>query len=195
MWLVQTTLVKQISSHEWVDIFSCSGPPSFLVSQTNIHLNETRNWCILQQTSYSSHSRRHSLADAHQASVKLRPWLADCLATRHADGYHGDVKRVDFAILRDCVPWCFSDKKMSQLGGAPRCPRCENRVYFAEEKIALGKSWHKNCFKCGKYYLHLSSMKKLLWMIVTKPWLVEGGHLSQRLLEIIAVVIFLSFFS
>ena len=33
--------------------------------------------------------------------------------------------------------------------GAPRCPRCEDRVYFNEEKKALGKSWHTRCFTCA----------------------------------------------
>eukprot|EP00095_Tigriopus_kingsejongensis_P008753 snap_masked-scaffold92_size382268-processed-gene-1.11 protein:Tk08753 transcript:snap_masked-scaffold92_size382268-processed-gene-1.11-mRNA-1 annotation:"hypothetical protein DAPPUDRAFT_235753" len=28
------------------------------------------------------------------------------------------------------------------------CPRCSKNVYFAEEKQALGKSWHKLCFMC-----------------------------------------------
>lgn len=30
------------------------------------------------------------------------------------------------------------------------CPRCQKNVYFAEEKMALGKSFHKMCFACGK---------------------------------------------
>jgi len=29
------------------------------------------------------------------------------------------------------------------------CPRCTKNVYFAEEKQALGKSWHKLCFVCA----------------------------------------------
>ncbi|KAK2715775.1 cysteine and glycine-rich protein 1-like [Artemia franciscana] len=29
------------------------------------------------------------------------------------------------------------------------CARCDKNVYFAEEKIALGKSWHKLCFNCA----------------------------------------------
>ena len=33
------------------------------------------------------------------------------------------------------------------------CPRCSKNVYFAEEKQALGKSWHKLCFVCGKLYI------------------------------------------
>jgi len=30
------------------------------------------------------------------------------------------------------------------------CPRCNKNVYFAEEKKALSKSWHKMCFKCAE---------------------------------------------
>jgi len=29
------------------------------------------------------------------------------------------------------------------------CPRCKKNVYFAEEKLALGKSFHKLCFACA----------------------------------------------
>ena len=36
------------------------------------------------------------------------------------------------------------------------CPRCSKNVYFAEEKQALGKSWHKLCFVCGKLYIFYS---------------------------------------
>ena len=35
--------------------------------------------------------------------------------------------------------------------GAPDCPRCGTRVYFMEQMLASGKSWHKKCFTCGKY--------------------------------------------
>jgi len=35
--------------------------------------------------------------------------------------------------------------------GSPRCPRCGQRVYFNEEKKALGKSWHTRCFTCCQY--------------------------------------------
>lgn len=40
----------------------------------------------------------------------------------------------------------FDNRKMAE-----RCPRCENMVYFAEEVKALGKKWHKLCFKCGEF--------------------------------------------
>lgn len=31
------------------------------------------------------------------------------------------------------------------------CPRCGKAVYFAEERIAIGKKWHKMCLKCGTW--------------------------------------------
>lgn len=42
----------------------------------------------------------------------------------------------------------FDNRKMAE-----RCPRCSNMVYFAEEIKALGKKWHKLCFKCGEYLI------------------------------------------
>lgn len=35
-----------------------------------------------------------------------------------------------------------------QLGGAPTCPVCSQRVYFNEGKGYMGRSWHFKCFKC-----------------------------------------------
>lgn len=32
------------------------------------------------------------------------------------------------------------------------CPKCNQAVYAAEERIGAGKKWHKQCFKCGKFY-------------------------------------------
>lgn len=34
------------------------------------------------------------------------------------------------------------------------CPRCGKAVYFAEERIAHGKKWHKLCLKCGRWCLY-----------------------------------------
>ncbi|KXN83982.1 Cysteine-rich protein 2 [Leucoagaricus sp. SymC.cos] len=35
------------------------------------------------------------------------------------------------------------------LGGTiPTCPKCSQRVYFAEQVKAVGKTWHKNCLRC-----------------------------------------------
>eukprot|EP00475_Leptophrys_vorax_P022980 TRINITY_DN312_c0_g1_i1.p1 TRINITY_DN312_c0_g1~~TRINITY_DN312_c0_g1_i1.p1 ORF type:complete len:262 (-),score=64.93 TRINITY_DN312_c0_g1_i1:60-845(-) len=34
------------------------------------------------------------------------------------------------------------------MASAPRCPRCNDRVYHAEEVLAIGQSWHQKCFSC-----------------------------------------------
>ena len=31
------------------------------------------------------------------------------------------------------------------------CGRCGTKVYFAEELVALGRKWHRACFKCSKF--------------------------------------------
>ncbi|ESO08924.1 hypothetical protein HELRODRAFT_190662 [Helobdella robusta] len=41
------------------------------------------------------------------------------------------------------------DKVELKVDGAPKCPRCQQRVYFNEEKKAAGKTWHSKCFTCG----------------------------------------------
>lgn len=38
---------------------------------------------------------------------------------------------------------------LGQLGGAPTCPCCEQRVYFNDEKAFAGMKWHKKCFSCS----------------------------------------------
>jgi len=34
------------------------------------------------------------------------------------------------------------------MSSNPRCPRCNDRVYHAEEALAIGQSWHQKCFNC-----------------------------------------------
>lgn len=38
---------------------------------------------------------------------------------------------------------------LGQLGGAPSCPSCDQRVYFSDEKAFAGNKWHKKCFSCS----------------------------------------------
>lgn len=51
---------------------------------------------------------------------------------------------VDVGLSYQC------DKVEVKVEGAPKCPRCSDRVYFNEEKKALGKTWHTRCFTCSK---------------------------------------------
>ncbi|EEB17494.1 muscle lim protein, putative [Pediculus humanus corporis] len=37
------------------------------------------------------------------------------------------------------------------------CPRCGGYVYMAEQKLARGRSWHAECFKCGSCSKRLDS--------------------------------------
>ncbi|EDO37668.1 predicted protein, partial [Nematostella vectensis] len=34
------------------------------------------------------------------------------------------------------------------FGGGEKCPRCSKTVYKAEERLAIGKKWHKSCLTC-----------------------------------------------
>ncbi|KAI0277870.1 hypothetical protein BGY98DRAFT_1089761 [Russula aff. rugulosa BPL654] len=42
-------------------------------------------------------------------------------------------------------------------GGTPQCPRCNKNVYFAEQVKAVGKTWHKGCFRCSECGTSLDS--------------------------------------
>ncbi|XP_074660026.1 muscle LIM protein 1-like [Tubulanus polymorphus] len=38
-----------------------------------------------------------------------------------------------------------------------KCPGCNKAVYAAEERLAAGKKWHKQCLKCGMCNKYLDS--------------------------------------
>lgn len=38
---------------------------------------------------------------------------------------------------------------------SPKCPLCGNNVYFAEEIRAMNRAFHKQCFKCCKFYCYI----------------------------------------
>ena len=64
-----------------------------------------------------------------------------CVYAAHV--YHlGDIKTVTAILI------IFLFVVRAKMPGI--CPRCQKNVYFAEEKMALGKSFHKMCFACGK---------------------------------------------
>lgn len=66
------------------------------------------------------------------------------------------------------------------------CPRCQKNVYFAEEKMALGKSFHKMCFACGKTKKSLTCLLILFHYIfnglfhVTNPVTINMQPTAKR---------------
>lgn len=50
----------------------------------------------------------------------------------------------------------------AQLGGAPSCHRCEERVYFNEGRNYMSRTWHIKCFKCCEYISWSFRGKKLI---------------------------------
>lgn len=51
----------------------------------------------------------------------------------------------------------YQVEKVNINAGAPLCPRCNDRVYFNEERRALGKAYHVKCFNCAKCKKKLDS--------------------------------------
>lgn len=75
------------------------------------------------------------------------------------------------SLLSTHIPLCvifpgvsYECRKVDMsTGGAPKCPRCQERVYFNEEKKALGKSWHTKCFTCGEWLSSFTAAELQLW--------------------------------
>lgn len=50
---------------------------------------------------------------------------------------------------------------MPRFGSQNICPRCGKAVYFAEQKMVLGKAWHKTCYKCAACNKSLMAVTQL----------------------------------
>lgn len=59
------------------------------------------------------------------------------------------------------------DKVEVKAEGAPKCPRCNDRVYFNEEKKALGKTWHTRCFTCSKIIVTVLIINFIITILTT----------------------------
>jgi len=59
-------------------------------------------------------------------------------------GQHIESYKILYPFIKEKIQGEFNGNNMPGV-----CPRCSKNVYFAEEKQALGKSWHKLCFVCA----------------------------------------------
>ena len=77
------------------------------------------------------------------------------------------------------------------IGGAPTCSRCSQRVYFNEEKRAIGKVWHTRCFTCGKFSLKitfdLKKKEKLRPLLANTPGASKGNEYILALVHVILI--------
>jgi cysteine/glycine-rich protein len=71
------------------------------------------------------------------------------------------------------------------------CPRCSKNVYFAEEKRALGKRWHKLCFVCGRRFSFKFIFAKVVDGVITtrfrkvKKFQSKREHLKSKVVFLI----------
>ncbi|CAK1551805.1 unnamed protein product [Leptosia nina] len=52
---------------------------------------------------------------------------------------------------------CLEPRVIAKAPPGQGCPRCGGYVYAAEQMLARGKAWHKECFKCGDCLKRLDS--------------------------------------
>ncbi|VDI07013.1 Hypothetical predicted protein [Mytilus galloprovincialis] len=62
--------------------------------------------------------------------------------------YHVTRDNVSHIQTAQIAPKLNNGTEKPRFGSANGCPRCGKQVYFAEEKRALGKKWHKICLSC-----------------------------------------------
>ena len=54
----------------------------------------------------------------------------------------------------------------NDLSTLPRCPGCDNLLEKTHAQVlALGKCWHKNCFRCQKCRAEFPDSKFFIWYI------------------------------
>uniref|UniRef100_A0A1L8DMD3 Putative regulatory protein mlp n=2 Tax=Nyssomyia neivai TaxID=330878 RepID=A0A1L8DMD3_9DIPT len=53
---------------------------------------------------------------------------------------------------------CLEPRVIARAPEGQGCPRCGGYVYNAEQMLARGKAWHKECFKCGNCAKRLDSV-------------------------------------
>ncbi|XP_021184617.1 muscle LIM protein Mlp84B isoform X5 [Helicoverpa armigera] len=52
---------------------------------------------------------------------------------------------------------CLEPRVIAKAPPGEGCPRCGGYVYAAEQMLARGRAWHKECFKCGDCLKRLDS--------------------------------------
>ncbi|KAI5636692.1 LIM domain-containing protein [Phthorimaea operculella] len=52
---------------------------------------------------------------------------------------------------------CLEPRVIAKAPPGQGCPRCGGYVYAAEQMLARGKAWHKECYKCGECMKRLDS--------------------------------------
>ncbi|CAG9563068.1 unnamed protein product [Danaus chrysippus] len=52
---------------------------------------------------------------------------------------------------------CLESRVIAKAPPGEGCPRCGGCVYAAEQMLARGRAWHKECFKCGDCQKRLDS--------------------------------------